>query len=207
MFRDREDAALQLSGRLMQYATLRPLILAIPRGAVPMAATIARQLRGDMDVVLVKKLRAPLNPEFALGAIDESGTAFLADYATSTGADEDYLEREKQSQLAALRARRAEYTPLREPISPRDRYVVIVDDGIATGATMLTALKAIRALDPKRLICAVPVAPPEALESLRTVADEVICLETPFDFRAVGQFYLSFPQVEDAEVKTILAAH
>jgi predicted phosphoribosyltransferase len=206
MFNDRTDAAQRLAKTLARYRGKNPLVLAIPRGAVAMGRVIADELGGELDVVLVRKLRAPGSPEFAVGAIDETGWAYIAAHAASAGADAKYLEREKREQLATLQRRRREYTPARPPIDPAGRVVIVVDDGLATGATMIAALHAVRTREPRELICAVPVAPPESLEAVRPYADEVVCLDTPFGFFAVGQFYREFNQVEDDEVIRLLAA-
>ena len=204
MFRDRTGAAIRLADRLKTYRGQHPLVLAIPRGAVPMARLIADALEGELDVVLVRKLRAPHQPELAVGAVNESGWTFIADYAGFYGANAAYLEAEKQAQLATLRQRRAQYTPVRAPLDPKGRIVIVVDDGLATGATMRAALQGVRACQPARLICAVPVSPPDTLAKMADLADEVVCLETPYSFQAVGQFYQHFPQVEDAEVIEVL---
>jgi putative phosphoribosyl transferase len=206
MFASREDAALRLAAALVQLHGRHPLVLAIPRGAVEMGRVLADQLGGDLDVVLVRKLRSPFSPEFAVGAIDESGWAYIADHARDSGADDAYLETERETQLALLRERRALYTPERDALDPRGRIVVVVDDGLATGATMIAALHAARTKAPQRLICAVPVAPPESLERVRPYADEVVCLHAPSAFYAVGQFYSDFRQVEDDEVVALLRA-
>lgn len=204
VFANRHQAANLLAETLVAYQGQHPLILAIPRGAVPMGLQLAKALEGDLDVVLVRKLRAPFNPEFAIGSIDESGWTYIADYAESAGGTAAYLEQEKQAQLDTIKQRRAQYTPLRPPIDPAGRIVIVVDDGLATGATMISALHALRDKKPAKLICAVPVAPPDTLEKIRGYADEVVCLQTPMFFQAVGQFYADFPQVDDSEVEAIL---
>lgn len=204
MFQDREDAARQLAGRLSAYRGQNPLVLAIPRGAVPMGKLLAELLGGEFDVVLVRKLRAPYSPEVAIGSVDESGWSYIAPYAASVGADQDYIAAEKHQQLDTLRSRRVQYSPLRPPIDPAGRTVIVVDDGLATGATMIAALHGLRRCHPLKLVCAVPVASPDALERIRPMADEVVCLHAPDDFQAVGQFYRHFPQVEDEQVIALL---
>jgi len=206
IFANRIAAAKQLVAALSEYRGKRPLVLAIPRGAVPMAKLIADELNGELDVVLVRKLRAPGNPEFAIGSVDESGWVYLADYAPQVGASKEYIRNEVSTQLETIRQRRAQYTPVRQPVDPAARVVIVIDDGLATGSTMLAALHALRAKQPAELICAVPVAPPDTLEKVRTNADRVICLSTPTNFGAVAQFYMDFPQVTDEEVIATLAA-
>ncbi len=204
MFSDRNEAALALAERLRDYKGKNPLILAIPRGAVPMAKIIANELGGTYDVVLVRKLRAPYQPELAIGSVDESGWTYIADFAASVGADDQYIATEKSVQLGTIKKRRAQYTPVRAPIDPAGRIVIVIDDGLATGATMISALHGLRNRKPAQLICAVPVSPPDTLNKITALADEVVCLETPGNFQAVGQFYEDFPQIEDDEVIEIL---
>jgi len=203
-FRDREQAAEQLAKALEKYRGKNPLILAIPRGAVPMAARIAEFLGGEADVVLVRKLRAPDQPELAVGAIDESGHYYLHPYAQALDLDDAYLEREKQFQMRTLRERRALYTPARPPVDPKGRVVIVVDDGIATGSTMIAALQALRVKGPERLVAATAVAPADTLRRLEAYADEIVCLEVPPYFHAVGEFFEDFSQVSDEEVVALL---
>jgi predicted phosphoribosyltransferase len=205
MFRNREDAAQQLARALDAWRGRRPLVLAIPRGALPMGRVIAEALGGELDVVLVRKVGAPYQPEFALAAIDENGELHWTPGIDPQSADPHWLEREKQSQLETIRRRRERYRAGRPAIDPAGRVVIVVDDGLATGSTMVAALHATRARKPERLICAVPVAAPSAVERVRPYADEVVCLSTPVFFQAVSQFYREFPQVEDEEAERILA--
>lgn len=200
MFKDRLQAAQLLAERLLRYRGQSPLILAIPRGAVPMGVVLAQQLAGELDVVLVHKLCAPFQPELAIGAIDESGHASLAPHAASVGATPTWITAEKSRQLKVLQQRRQHYSPLHPPATIANRVVIVVDDGLATGATMVAALTAIRRSKPARLVCATPVASPEALALVQPLVDETICLSVPPLFQAVGQFYENFPQVSDDEV-------
>lgn len=204
-FANRLDAAKELAKALDLYRGRKPLVLAIPRGAVPMGKLIADHLGGDFDIVLVRKIGAPMDPECAIGAIDETGWAYLSPFARRFFDDDAYIEREKAEQLALLRKRRTEYTPYRHPSDPAGRITIIVDDGIATGATMIAALHATRAKKPAELVCAAPVASKESLEDIRPLADKVVCLHVPEFFGAVGRFYRSFSQVDDEEVIRILA--
>ena len=203
-FRDRTEAGELLARELAQWRGSHPLVVAIPRGAVPMARIIAERLDGDLDVVLVRKLGAPGRPEFAIGAVDETGWTYLADYAETAGATREYVARQVAAEMETMRRRRRQYTPARAPLDAARRVVIVVDDGLATGATMIAALHALRAKQPQRLICAVPVASAEALEKVQSLADEVLCLSTPAFFYAVGQFYGQFSQVSDDEVVALL---
>jgi putative phosphoribosyl transferase len=203
-FRDRIDAGTQLARALAQWRGARPLVFAIPRGAVPMGKVVADALDGELDVVLTRKLHAPGNPEFAVGAVAETGWTYVADHAARAGATPAYLEREIEAERATMRHRRAQYTPVRPPLDPAGRVAIVVDDGLATGATMIAALHALRERHPRRLICAVPVASREAVDLVRPHCDELVCLSIPPGFHAVGQFYRDFRQVDDAEVVALL---
>ena len=202
-FKNREHAAYLLVERLRaSYKNKNPLVLGIPRGAVPMARIIADGLGGELDVVLVRKLSHPDQPEFAIGAIDETGHACLAEWAADI--DPQFVEAEKQRQLAVLRERRARYTPSRARIDPYDRIVIVVDDGIATGSTITAALRAVRAKKPKKLIGAVAVASPDAARAVLHECDAMVCLKVSADFFAVGQFFEDFTQVSDQDVIEVL---
>lgn len=202
MFRDRLEAAERLVDRLADLKTENPLILAIPRGAVPMGRRMADALNGELDVVLVRKVGAPGNPEYAIGAVDEAGRVALEPAAAYYR--EDAVNREVERQRGLIEERRRRYTPVRSAIDPGGRVVVVVDDGSATGATMAAALNALRERGPKRLIAALGAAPPDTVARLEALADEVVCLEVSPRFRAVGQFFADFGQVEDEEVIALL---
>ncbi len=181
------------------------MVLGIPRGAVPMAKVIADELNGELDVVLVRKIAAPNQPELAIGSVDESGHVYLSDYVSELGISKEYIRSETGRQLATLRRCRTLYTPNRPPIDPAGRIVIVVDNGIATGATMIAALRATRAKKPGLLIGAVAVAPPATAARLKREADKLVCLKVPADFYAVGQFFEDFSQVDDDEVVAILS--
>lgn len=206
MYTNRTDAARRLAERLGTYKGQNPLILAIPRGAVPMGQLIAEELEGDLDVVLVHKLGAPGNPELAVGAVSEAGEVFLGEVGRQLEVSEEYVRREAEKQVELLKERRAKYTPHRGPIDPSDRTVILVDDGVATGSTMEAAINIVREASPKKLIVAVGVAPAETLSRLRSLADEVICPEVPDIFMAVGQAFLEFEPVSDDQVVQILGS-
>jgi predicted phosphoribosyltransferase len=203
-FKNRQQAASLLAEKLARYKGQNPLVLGIPRGAVPMAKIIADALDGEIDVVLVHKLGAPGNPELAVGSVDESGHVYLREHARTLGLKDADIEAEKKRQMEMLRERRARYTPVHPPIDPAGRIVIVVDNGIATGASMIAALRSVREKKPKKLIAAAAVAPYESLQEIRALADEAVCLDVPPDFYAVGQFFEEFTQVSDEEVIALL---
>lgn len=212
MFRTREDAGLQLAKRLQSRKLNDPLVLGIPRGGVVTAAALARELDAELDVVLSRKLRAPHQPELAIGAIGEDGKICLNSFAWEIpGVTEDYIGKERDHQIAEIERRGKLFRAARPPARATGRSVIVTDDGIATGSTMLAALHVLNAQKPKEAIVAVPVAPPDALDRFRLLCNHLECLLAPSHFAAVGQFYDDFCQVEDDEVVRLLrefqAAH
>lgn len=203
-FKDRLDAGRQLAAALQHYRGRHALVLAIPRGAVPMGRLIAETLQAELDVVLVRKIGAAFNREFAVGAVDESGWVYRNPEAGDDPAMRQHIENQSQAELATIRQRRQQFTPGRGPAEVRGRVVIVVDDGLATGATMIAALHVLRQQLPARLVCAVPVAPSDLLAKVGAYADEVVCLHQSPQFQAVGQFYRHFEQVEDADVVAVL---
>lgn len=204
MFRDRSDAAHKLAVKLSKYQGKNPLVLAIPRGAVPMARIISDALGGEIDAVLVHKLRAPGQPELAIGSVDEEGNIYLNPIARELRISESEIEAERKTQVRVLQSRRSQYTSIHPPVDPAGRIVIVVDDGIATGSSMIAALRSVRMRNPQRLVMALPVASREGLEEAGKLADETVCLLVPEVFYSVGEFYELFDQVSDNEVMKIL---
>jgi len=204
MYLDRHDAALQLASRLSAYRGHHALVLGIPRGGVPMAHCIAQALEGELDVIMARKIANPLLPEYAVGAVNEDRWTYYSPFADTLIRHPAELDIEKLHQLDVMRRRRAHYTPAREPIDAKDRPVIVVDDGVATGATMVAALHAVRSRLPRKLVCAVPVASHESLRQIQPWVDELVCLQTPVKLEAISQHYRHFPPVSDAEVMRCL---
>ena len=207
MFNDRAEAGRQLAGALERFRPLRPLVLALPRGGVVVGAEIARALGCDLDVVLVKKLRAPGAPELALGAVSEGGELYVnPEVVELTETDDAYLQSEVNERQADIAAQRKLYRTHKPQVPVAGRTAILVDDGLATGATVIAAVQATALARPQRLVVAVPVSAPDALRAIQTMkqVDETVCLLTPAWFEGVGQFYRDFSQIEDEQVVRIL---
>lgn len=204
-FSDRLEAGRMLAGELRGISGEKPVVLGIPRGGVIVANEIATELVAEFDIVLSHKLGAPANPELAIGAVCEDGSVFVdSRIASYVGADEQYIDKQRQLQLDALTHRAQMYRQIRPKLSLANRLVIVTDDGVATGATMQAALWAIKQEKPQRIIAALPVGPLEIMTKLSAAADETICLRVPPFFEALSRFYLSFEQVDDRQLLDIL---
>ena len=207
MFRDRTDAGEKLAFRLQHLKPEHPVVIALPRGGVPVAFEVAKVLEAPLDVILIRKIGAPGQPELAVGAVTDGGRPEVVinkDIARATGASADYIERQKEAELKHIEERRARYfTGVPRP-DIEGRTVIVIDDGIATGATMRVAVKAFEHRGAGRLVVAVPVAPPDTIERLQQEVDEVVCLDAPEFFHAVGAFYRDFTQTQDDDVVDLL---
>lgn len=207
-FRDRTDAGRQLGDELAGRNLDAPLVLGLPRGGVPVAAEVADRLGSPLDVVVVRKIGAPTNPEYALGAIGEGGVEVLNEDAAATlGLDSNDLSGTIRRERQELNRRVLRFRGERGGLDVTGRTVIVVDDGIATGSTALAASQVLRARGAARVVLAVPVAPPRSLQRLADHFDDVVALSTPRNFRAVGSWYDTFGQISDDEVERVLTAH
>lgn len=205
MFQSRIEAGKKLSEKVIQYKGPHTLVLGIPRGGVVVAKEVARALGVSMDVVTVKKLSAPLNPELAIGALAPDNVSYVEwRFATNMGVDEVYMQEEIARKNEVLKQQEKLFRKGKGPIKVRDKIVILVDDGIATGSTMEAAIKWLRKKGAHKIICAIPVAASDTIKRIKPEVDELVVLEEPLEFRAVGEFYKEFPQVEDREVCSLL---
>jgi putative phosphoribosyl transferase len=204
-FTDRRTAGQELAERLAHYLDQPDvLVLGLPRGGVPVAYEVARFLQAPLDVMVVRKLGAPGQPELAVGAIASGGVTLLNEAIPAWFRDASDIERTAAAEHVELERRERIYRGEHAPLDARNRTIILVDDGAATGATMRAAVRAVRKLNAKRVVVALPVASLEAVELLRSEADEVVCLGAPLGFYSVGQWYDEFPQLTDEEVKDLL---
>ena len=207
-FRNRKEAGQRLAAALAGYKSQQVVVLALPRGGVPVAAEIAAALQAPLDLVLVRKIGVPQQPELAMGAVVDGGAPLIVrneDVIALTGIDQSKFDSVCESELVEIERRRQRYLGRRRRAQVTGRVAIVVDDGIATGATTRAALRATRMRNPSRIVLAVPVAPTDSLAAMREEADEVVCLEDHELFGAIGYYYADFRQVSDEEVIEILA--
>ena len=209
-FKNRTDAGRQLAKALARYKDQRPVILALPRGGVPVAAEIAARLDAPLDLVLVRKIGVPSQPELAMGAVVDGGSPIVVrneEVIEIVGIDEAHFNAARDRELAEIERRRQCYLGDRPRLDIAGRVAIVVDDGIATGATTRAALRSVVAQKPSKLVLAIPVGPAEAITTLRKEVDDVVCLEAHENFRAIGLYYDDFRQVGDDEVRLLLSRH
>jgi putative phosphoribosyl transferase len=207
MFADRQDAGRQLAAKLVRFKDTDPVVLALPRGGVPIGLEVAAALDAPMDLVLVRKIGTPGQPELAVGAVvdgDKPELVINEEVKGLAGVADDYIAQEEATQLKEIERRRKLWLGDRPRVALKGRTVLVVDDGIATGATVRAALHAVRRAGPARLVLGAPVAPPDTIASLRDDADEIVCLATPDMFWSISMFYGSFPQLDDSEVSVMM---
>jgi putative phosphoribosyl transferase len=207
VFANRTEAGRRLAEELRRFKHERPVVLALPRGGVPVAYEVAEALTAPLDLVLVRKIGAPFQPELAIGAVVDGERPELVlnrDLITEYGIPESYVESERRRQLAEIERRRERYLAGRARAPVQDRTAIVIDDGIATGATMEAALHATRRAGARRLVLAVPVAPPDTIARLRPEVDEVVCVLVPAFLGAIGSFYRDFRQLRDEDVIGLL---
>ena len=205
IFKNRFDAGKQLAGKLGKYKNKKEaLILAIPRGGLQVGNVLAKELHLQLDVIITKKIGYPGNPEYAIGAVSLTGASYDLDLLKTEGVSLKYVNEQIQEIRNVLKERYQQYGGKEKPISVKGKVVIITDDGVATGNTMLAAIDLLRKEKPKKIVVAVPVGHPDTVEKLRKAADEVVCLSIPPQLFAIGQFYEDFTQVDDTEAIQLL---
>jgi putative phosphoribosyl transferase len=203
-FLDRRDAGRRLAQQLVKYRDTRPVVIGLPRGGVPVADEVARALDATLDVLVVRKLGAPGNPEFAIGAIAPGVTHLERAHIQALNVPTEFIQHTVAREQAELRRREQLFRQGRPPAEIGGKTVILVDDGLATGATIKAAVKSLRSRSPGRIVLAVPIGAPDTVEQLRVEVDDLVCLEAPAFFRAVGQGYVDFSPTSDRDVETIL---
>lgn len=205
MFKDRTEAGKILSDALSEYKDKNSIVIAIPRGGVVVAYEVAKALNTSLDLIIPRKIGAPRQPELAIGAVTEDGTTILnQDILRYLRVSDEYIKEEAKRQVEEIKRRMESYLGDKPRVSIEGKVVILVDDGVATGATIRAAIASLRKREPASIVLAIPVGPLDTIEELRREADEVICLMTPEPFFAIGQFYRSFEQTSDEEVIQIL---
>ena len=199
-FNDRYDAAMQLAPLLEKYKNEKGVILAVPRGGVPIGYYLAKYLDFPLDLLMTKKLGHPGNEEFAIGAVSLEGSIV----EETTGVPEQYIREETRRIREQLKERYIKFMGNKEPVDIKGKIIIVVDDGVATGRTILSTIKILRNKEPRKIVVAVPIASEEAADRIREVVDDFICLHTPYPFYGVGRFYADFTQVEDEDVLLLL---
>jgi predicted phosphoribosyltransferase len=203
VFKDRIDAGQKLAKKVKKFK--KPYVLAIPRGGVVIGAEISKKLKCPLDIIVARKMGAPGNSELAIGAVTADGDLFLDDQLVERiGVRHEYILEEQESQMKEAERREDVYRSGREEINLKGKVAILVDDGLATGATMEASVRSVRRCNAKKVVVAVPVAPQETVNRFKEIVDEVVALSTPESFWAIGQFYEDFPQVSDEEVIEIL---
>ncbi|MFQ5574148.1 MAG: phosphoribosyltransferase [Terriglobia bacterium] len=208
MFLDRAQAGSELAKHLLVYRKLHPIVLAIPRGGVPVALEVARSLAAPVSLVIPRKIGAPGNPEMAIGAVGGRGRIILnRPLVAALGISDSYVAREADRQMAEVRRREHDYLGSAGRPNLTHKTVIVVDDGLASGFTALAAVSAVKADQPRQVVVAVPVGSAEAVARIRPEVDGVVCLRTPEGFQAVGEYYARFDQISDAEVIKMVQGH
>lgn len=204
-YRNRLEAGEVLATELVEYKGKNPLVLAVPRGGVPVALPVVRILSCELDLTIPRKIGAPFQPEVAIGAVCEDGEVLLNPHITGKlGVDDSYIKKAAAAEVREIKRRLSEYRGERAPVDVTGRTVIVIDDGVATGFTITAALKAVKRSKPRELVLAVPVGAPDSIETLAREADKVVCPFQPEPFYAVGQFYGQFEQLSDSDVREML---